>query len=160
MSIFARPHSPPPRAISPSLPPLNPLPLPPARTRNPSLRKTPSRGILKPTPPSSPSAPIFPSSTHTHTLTHRRSIQFAVPYRSPPASPTLASPPPPVPPIPAFALDVPDQTSPPGSSTLPACPTRALKQEQSDGPASPMSPLQFMSTRRGLQPVYGRRTGA
>jgi len=35
---------------------------------------------------------------------HRRSLSFAIPYRSPPPSPTISSPPPPVPPIPAFAL--------------------------------------------------------
>lgn len=38
---------------------------------------------------------------------HRRSLSFAIPYRSPPASPTIALPPPPVPPIPTFVLTSP-----------------------------------------------------
>lgn len=47
----------------------------------------------------------LPTSTSPSPSSKRRSLSFAIPYRSPPASPTLSSPPPPVPPIPAFALD-------------------------------------------------------
>jgi len=36
---------------------------------------------------------------------HRRCISHSTPYRSPPPSPTMASLPPPVPPIPAFVLE-------------------------------------------------------
>ncbi|KAJ4478261.1 hypothetical protein J3R30DRAFT_3480234 [Lentinula aciculospora] len=66
-----------------------------------------SKGILKPSPPPSPSFASVSSRSSTSSskaLAHSRSLQFAVPYRSPPASPTLAPPPPPVPPIPAFVL--------------------------------------------------------
>ncbi|KAJ3789469.1 hypothetical protein GGU10DRAFT_49112 [Lentinula aff. detonsa] len=183
-SIFSRPISPPPRALSPdvaNLPGLNPLPLPPARSKRlserstpnsstsrssprPFLPNTPSRGILKPTPPPSPGSPVsFISSSSTssrgstHTLSHRRSLQFAIPYRSPPASPTLASPPPPVPPIPAFALDSgksrPHQSTPPPP---PPRPTRDPRRDPQDGLArGGMTCTQFMSMQ-GSRPGSGR----
>ncbi|KAJ7684040.1 hypothetical protein B0H17DRAFT_1073366 [Mycena rosella] len=75
--------------------------------QNPPTKSAP-RSVLSapPTPrsfaPSSPSSPGF-------RRTHRRTLSFAVPYRSPPASPTLSSPPPPVPPIPEFVLSPTDK---------------------------------------------------
>lgn len=68
--------------------------------------------------PNSPASSSYSSSSSSSsssrasnpTLNHRRSIQFAIPYRSPPASPTLAAAPPPVPPIPSFVLDGPDNS--------------------------------------------------
>ncbi|KAJ3739503.1 hypothetical protein DFH05DRAFT_1513609 [Lentinula detonsa] len=187
-SIFSRPISPPPRALSPdvaNLPGLNPLPLPPARSKRLSERSTPinstskssprpflpnspSRGILKPTPPPSPGSPVsFISSSSstssrgsTHTLSHRRSLQFAIPYRSPPASPTLASPPPPVPPIPAFALDSgksrPHQSMPPPPPPPPPPrPTRDPRRDPQDGARGGMTCTQFMSIQ-GSRPASGR----
>ncbi|KAJ7929917.1 hypothetical protein B0H13DRAFT_1962474, partial [Mycena leptocephala] len=70
--------------------------------------KSASRSVVSapPTPrsfaPSSPTGSSFRRS-------HRRTLSFAVPYRSPPASPTLSSPPPPVPPIPEFVLSPTDK---------------------------------------------------
>ncbi|KAJ4001762.1 hypothetical protein F5050DRAFT_1721233 [Lentinula boryana] len=190
-SIFSRPISPPPRALSPidGLHPL-PLPLPPARSKRlserstpntsssrssprPLLRNTPSRGILKPTPPPSPGSPVsFSSSSSssssssrgsTHTLNHRRSLQFAIPYRSPPASPTLASPPPPVPPIPAFAFALDSGASRPRHSTPPSPPpppppprpTRDPRREPQDGARGGLTCTQFMSMQ-GSRPGSGR----
>ncbi|KAJ3739504.1 hypothetical protein DFH05DRAFT_1513610 [Lentinula detonsa] len=66
-----------------------------------------SKGILKVSPPPSPSFASVSSYSSTGSgkaISHSRSLQFAVPYRSPPASPTLAGLPPPVPPIPTFVL--------------------------------------------------------
>lgn len=63
-------------------------------------------------PPSTPRSLPLPSPTRTITPSkrgHRRSLSVAIPYRSPPASPTIASPPPPVPPIPEFALNPTDK---------------------------------------------------
>ncbi|KAJ3893969.1 hypothetical protein GG344DRAFT_74459 [Lentinula edodes] len=174
LSIFSRPLSPPPRAVSPDVATLGPLPLPPARSRRMSersgpssrsspprslLRSTPSKGILKPTPPPSPGSPVsFASSSSssssstssrgsTHTLSHRRSIQFAIPYRSPPASPTLAASPPPVPPIPAFALNSGAARPLPGDqlAPLPPRPARSPRRELHDGSRGGMTCSQFMS---------------
>ncbi|KAF8917867.1 hypothetical protein CPB85DRAFT_1283743 [Mucidula mucida] len=122
-----RADSPPPRLPSPDIPyiPLNP---PPRRSAMPArscgdlrhkartaLSKTPSRSSLKPTRQSPPSTsrslppPSPPRSPTFKTVQHRRSLSFAVPYRSPPPSPTIAAAPPPVPPIPAFALNLSDR---------------------------------------------------
>ncbi|KAG6830827.1 hypothetical protein H0H92_014479 [Tricholoma furcatifolium] len=118
MSIFTRPASPPPRQPSPELL-YSPLPL---RSRNRTLsnsqpRPAPKKPILTvrsyndlasraihsppPTPRSLP--PTLTPDYH-----HRRTLSNAIPYRSPPPSPTISSPPPPVPPIPAFVLSPPD----------------------------------------------------
>lgn len=75
--------------------------------------KSKSRGTPLISPPTTPrslptsSPPRSPSLSGK--LGHRRSLSFAIPYRSPPPSPTIASPPPPVPPIPAFALNPTDK---------------------------------------------------
>ncbi|KAJ3828405.1 hypothetical protein F5880DRAFT_927397 [Lentinula raphanica] len=69
--------------------------------------RQPSKGILKPSPPPSPSFVSISSRSSTSSgrpLAHSRSLQFASPYRSPPASPTINGPPPPVPPLPAFVF--------------------------------------------------------
>ncbi|KAJ3716315.1 hypothetical protein DFJ43DRAFT_1160091 [Lentinula guzmanii] len=66
-----------------------------------------SGSILRPSPPPSPSFASVSSYSSTGSgkaISHSRSLQFAVPYRSPPASPTLAGMPPPVPPIPTFVF--------------------------------------------------------
>ncbi|KAJ3710412.1 hypothetical protein C8R42DRAFT_691109 [Lentinula raphanica] len=71
------------------------------------LGRQPSKGILKPSPPPSPSFVSISSRSSTSSgrpLAHSRSLQFASPYRSPPASPTINGPPPPVPPLPAFVF--------------------------------------------------------
>ncbi|KAL1761025.1 hypothetical protein FB107DRAFT_269369 [Schizophyllum commune] len=73
-------------------------------------RKIKSHGTLhEQSPPSLPSSPrSTASSSSSSTSSSRRShrsLSQAVPYRSPPASPNLMASPPPVPPIPAFALD-------------------------------------------------------
>ncbi|KAE9397147.1 hypothetical protein BT96DRAFT_996104 [Gymnopus androsaceus JB14] len=83
-----------------------------------NLTHKPSKGILKPSPPPSPSTfSIYShSSDSSRTLTHHRSLQFALPYRSPPASPVLAGPPPPVPPIPSFVLTDTEKKKPKTSS--------------------------------------------
>ncbi|KAG6911214.1 hypothetical protein DXG01_003081 [Tephrocybe rancida] len=60
------------------------------------------------TPPATPHSLTSPSrSNFSSEHYHRRTLSTANPYRSPPPSPTLASPPPPVPPIPAFVLSPP-----------------------------------------------------
>ncbi|KAF9076789.1 hypothetical protein BDP27DRAFT_1312587 [Rhodocollybia butyracea] len=130
MSIFTRPESPPPRAPSPDYTTsLNPLPIrkksqvslrpstasccSDASKPKPVLRsqllghdlaRRPSKGILKPSPPPSPSMYSTGSSKSLSNSNSGRSLQSALPYRSPPASPTLASAPPPVPPIPEFRV--------------------------------------------------------
>ncbi|KAL1747682.1 hypothetical protein HDZ31DRAFT_31452 [Schizophyllum fasciatum] len=72
-------------------------------------RKIKSHGTLHDasSPPSSPRSTASSSSSSTSVSSRRshRSLSQAVPYRSPPASPNLMASPPPVPPIPAFALD-------------------------------------------------------
>ncbi|KAJ6452365.1 hypothetical protein DFH09DRAFT_1238423 [Mycena vulgaris] len=70
------------------------------RHAEPSTSKRASRAVV--------SEPATPTSA-TFRRTHRRNLSFAVPYRSPPASPTLSSPPPPVPPIPEFVLSPTDK---------------------------------------------------
>ncbi|ESK94497.1 hypothetical protein Moror_8040 [Moniliophthora roreri MCA 2997] len=148
-SIFARPASPPPRIPSPTLESASlPLPLPHRRrphhlqlhhaksfdtlertnsdnVRAKVVRKTASKGILKPSPPPTPqtnSTHSLPTPSYPR-LSPRLTLSCAVPYRSPPASPTLASPPPPVPPIPAFVLTQP-----------------TLKAQDGVLPVSPISP--------------------
>ncbi|KAF8195740.1 hypothetical protein K438DRAFT_1826450 [Mycena galopus ATCC 62051] len=148
MSFFRPASPPPPRSPSPEVV-LKPLP-PPRRTprlslqssderpkterpqrslasmrscgdlRHPATPKSASRSVVSapPTPrtvvPSSPSGSSF-------RRTHKRStLSYAVPYRSPPASPTLSSPPPPVPPIPEFVLSPTDKKA----VLHPATPTR------------------------------------
>ncbi|KAG6903509.1 hypothetical protein C0995_005532 [Termitomyces sp. Mi166 len=59
------------------------------------------------TPPATPRSMHSPSRSHFGHIYHRRTLSNAIPYRSPPPSPTLPSPPPPVPPIPTFALSPP-----------------------------------------------------
>lgn len=70
------------------------------------LTRRPSKGILKPSPPPSPSSVSVcsASTASSRTLHNQRSLQLALPYRSPPASPTFNGPPPPVPPLPSFVL--------------------------------------------------------
>ncbi|KAG6854843.1 hypothetical protein C0991_012033 [Blastosporella zonata] len=133
MSIFTRPASPPPRQPSPELDYI-PLPSPHIRSRVRTISSQdspatppglaaprPRRQILtvrsfndlpyrttRTTPPATPRSLPSPSRTHfTADYHHRRTLSNAIPYRSPPPSPTIASPPPPVPPIPAFALSAP-----------------------------------------------------
>ncbi|KAJ7180240.1 hypothetical protein C8R43DRAFT_972326 [Mycena crocata] len=76
--------------------------------RRPQTPKSASRFIT-----SAPATPrsLAPSSPSDSSFrrTHRRTLSFAVPYRSPPASPTIASAPPPVPPIPEFVLSPTDK---------------------------------------------------
>ncbi|KAJ7179004.1 hypothetical protein C8R46DRAFT_621125 [Mycena filopes] len=131
-----RPQSPPPRSPSPEVI-LAPLPPPvrrrtvtPARPPRLSLQSTDSRPRLdrpqrtlastrshgdlrqSATPGSASrgfiSAPSTPSSS-SFRRANKRLLSDAVPYRSPPASPTLSSPPPPVPPIPEFVLSPTDK---------------------------------------------------
>ncbi|KAF9076790.1 hypothetical protein BDP27DRAFT_701194 [Rhodocollybia butyracea] len=158
-SIFSRPVSPPPRSVSPDVsaftalsPPMRSKKLPErpeSQSHKPhTLRSTPSKSILKPTQPSSSSTPTSVSFRSNHTLTHRRSIQLAIPYRSPPPSPTLASPPPPVPPIPAFVLDCPaPRRTPTQSLPPPPRPTRSPRRELRDVPPAGhgMTCSQFMT---------------
>ncbi|KAL0949419.1 hypothetical protein HGRIS_009480 [Hohenbuehelia grisea] len=75
-------------------------------TRERTLRKPSSLRMLEVSPPSTPRSLPLPSPTRsTHSSTRsRRTLSNAIPYRSPPASPTIASPPPPVPPVPALLL--------------------------------------------------------
>ncbi|TRM67675.1 hypothetical protein BD626DRAFT_534033 [Schizophyllum amplum] len=80
---------------------------------NAQPRKMRSHGTLHEAaePPSLPSSPRSTASSSTSSSSSmssrrsHRSLSHAVPYRSPPASPNVAAAPPPVPPIPAFALD-------------------------------------------------------
>ncbi|KAG5342505.1 hypothetical protein C0989_000633 [Termitomyces sp. Mn162] len=115
MSIFARPPSPPPRQPSPELH-YSPLPSPHARARHRTLSSHTDSAPA--TPPGLPvpkprkailtvrSLNDLPSSSRS-LVPHRRSLSTAIPYRSPPPTPTVVSPPPPVPPIPTFALSPP-----------------------------------------------------
>ncbi|KAJ7368443.1 hypothetical protein DFH08DRAFT_831415 [Mycena albidolilacea] len=139
MSIFPRADSPPPRSPSPDvvLAPLPPpvrrrISNRPARLslqssderpkmersqrslasmrscgdlRHPTTPKSASRFIVSAPPTPAPSSP----SGSSFRRTHKRTLPFASPYRSPPASPLLSSPPPPVPPIPEFVLSPTDK---------------------------------------------------
>jgi len=70
------------------------------------------RGTLNVSPPTTPRSLPLPSPTDGSSnfrRGHRRTLSFAIPYRSPPPSPTIASRPPPVPPIPAFVLSPTDK---------------------------------------------------
>ncbi|KAJ7638973.1 hypothetical protein FB45DRAFT_417608 [Roridomyces roridus] len=127
MSFMSRRSaSPPPRSPSPDVvlqslpPPRRPVRRPghlsleggsaPPRIQRPLLSmrsctelrvKSPSRSSRSVvSAPPTPSASSGPGSRRTH----KRTLSFAIPYRSPPASPTLSTPPPPVPPIPDFVL--------------------------------------------------------
>ncbi|KAG7096813.1 hypothetical protein E1B28_004221 [Marasmius oreades] len=97
MSLFVRPPSPPPRVATPPLQ-YPSLPLPPRTTRK-SKSCVDIRVHNHQPPPSSPR-----SQRSKHHGPRSPSLTSAVPYRSPPATPALATPPPPVPPIPAFLL--------------------------------------------------------
>ncbi|KAJ7682657.1 hypothetical protein DFH06DRAFT_1161763 [Mycena polygramma] len=153
MSFFARPDSPPPRSPSPevvlaSLPPprrrqsrpthlslqsTDQRPKPTSQRklatmrscgdlRHPQTPKSAARSAFSvpPTPRSlAPSSPSGSSFRRGHT----RTLSFAVPYRSPPASPTISSPPPPVPRIPEFVLS-PTDKKPVLHSPAAAAPTR------------------------------------
>ncbi|KAJ7044480.1 hypothetical protein C8F04DRAFT_587834 [Mycena alexandri] len=94
--------------------------------------------------PSSPSGSSFRRA-------HRRTLSSASPYRSPPASPTLSSPPPPVPPIPAFVLSPTDKKP---VIRAPA-PTRILLPEWEHFPIAP----DLASPRKPRTPTSARRTG-
>lgn len=67
-----------------------------------------TRSTLTASPPTTPrSLPIPSSSRASEERPHRRCLSSAIPYRSPPPSPTISLAPPPVPPIPAFVLTPP-----------------------------------------------------
>ncbi|KAF9464430.1 hypothetical protein BDZ94DRAFT_1256418 [Collybia nuda] len=64
-----------------------------------------ARSALTASPPTTPrSLPVPSSSRASDERPHRRCLSSAIPYRSPPPSPTISLAPPPVPPIPAFVL--------------------------------------------------------
>ncbi|KAJ6539481.1 hypothetical protein B0H19DRAFT_1269790 [Mycena capillaripes] len=110
MSFFARPDSPPPRSPSPDAV-LAPLPPPFAGASRPAQPVSASRALTSTS--SDPEERVEPRtllpSGSSFRRAHRRTLSFAVPYRSPPASPTISSPPPPVPPIPEFVLSPTDK---------------------------------------------------
>ncbi|KAG5648950.1 hypothetical protein DXG03_000299 [Asterophora parasitica] len=96
-------------------------PIPSARSydhlhgaQEPRIRNTRSRSTLTASPPATPrSLPLpSPSRSQFSESPHRRTLSNAIPYLSPPPSPTLAAPPPPVPPIPAFVLNSPAHYKP------------------------------------------------
>lgn len=70
-------------------------------------KKQRSRGDVS--PPSTPRSLPLPTPPRTPSIRgHRRSLSFAIPYRSPPPSPTISAPPP-VPPIPVSKLSPTDK---------------------------------------------------
>ncbi|KAJ7590754.1 hypothetical protein C8J56DRAFT_933802 [Mycena floridula] len=71
-------------------------------------RRAPRFNQCLASPPSTPRSLQLQTSPKSRQA-HRRSLSFAIPYRSPPPSPTISQPPPPVPPIPAFALSSTDK---------------------------------------------------
>jgi hypothetical protein len=79
----------------------------PAQLLGHDLTRSPSKGILKHSPPPSSGSSIVSrhssSTASSRTLSHHRSLPSALPCRSPSASPTLAIPPP-LPPLPSFVL--------------------------------------------------------
>ncbi|KAF8076522.1 hypothetical protein FPV67DRAFT_1664784 [Lyophyllum atratum] len=78
-----------------------------SRTRNARTRSN-----LTASPPNTPRSLPLPSPSRSHFSDippYRRTLSNAIPYLSPPPSPTIAAPPPPVPPIPAFVLSPPAQ---------------------------------------------------
>ncbi|KAF5388419.1 hypothetical protein D9615_000519 [Tricholomella constricta] len=80
------------------------------RAQEHTLRNTRTRSTLTASPPATPRSLPSPSrSQFNESPSHRRTLSNAIPYRSPPPSPTIAVPPPPVPPIPAFVLSPPAQ---------------------------------------------------
>ncbi|KAG5651965.1 hypothetical protein H0H81_006780 [Sphagnurus paluster] len=102
-------------------------------SREPRFRSTRARSTLTISPPSTPRSlpPPSPSrSQFNDSPSYRRTLSQAIPYRSPPPSPTIAAPPPPVPPIPSFVLSPPAQIK----STLPK-PNRPLP--------SPITPIRI-----------------
>ncbi|KAK7060519.1 hypothetical protein VNI00_001285 [Paramarasmius palmivorus] len=107
-------------------------------TRDPTVRKTVSKGILKPSPaPRSNSSPLPSPLPPLSPRGSRVPLSSAIPYKSPPPSPTVTSPPP-VPPLPAFAIE---QASSPRTIHFPLSPTRT--------PSSPLpSPLPSPTPRK------------
>ncbi|GLB33933.1 hypothetical protein LshimejAT787_0108170 [Lyophyllum shimeji] len=80
------------------------------RSRNTRVRSHPTAS-----PPTTPRSLPLPSpsrSQFSDIPLPRRTLSNAIPYRSPPPSPTIEAPPPPVPPIPAFVLSPPAQVKP------------------------------------------------
>ncbi|KAJ7276534.1 hypothetical protein B0H12DRAFT_1085822 [Mycena haematopus] len=176
--------SPPPRAPSPELV-LSPLPVPrrkpnrptrlslqdsddrpkPQRSlasmrscgdlRHPATPKSASRAVVS--APATPRA-LVPSSPSGSSFrrTHRRTLSFAVPYRSPPPSPILSSPPPPVPPIPEFVLSPTDKKP----VLHPAAPTRVNHIYLPEWEQFTVVPdLALPRKKRASMSPSGRRTG-
>ncbi|TFL05949.1 hypothetical protein BDV98DRAFT_560909 [Pterulicium gracile] len=156
MSSYRAPFIPstPPRTPSPELV-HNPLAPPTRRARPPSSIYLPQPNMhspsdrpipsprksilvkrscrsLKPGSPNLHSAVLPASPTSLRAISRKsssRSLSLAQTYRSPPPSPTIVSPPPPVPPIPSFMLDSACSTSKP----------EVLRPYASDDAISPIS---------------------
>ncbi|KAJ7781100.1 hypothetical protein B0H16DRAFT_1497079 [Mycena metata] len=180
MPPSCRPPSPPPRSCSPEtvLAPLPPPVRRRVQSARPprlnlqstdkpqrSLASTRSYGDLRqsatPTSarsravvsaPATPRNFIIPSSPSGSSFrrAHKRTLSSASPYRSPPASPILSSPPPPVPPIPEFVLAATDKKS----VIYAPAPTRILLPEWEHFPIAP----DLASPRKPRTPTSARRT--
>lgn len=172
--MHSRPVSPPPPCPSPELQP-SPLPSPPvlkARLLAKQLSTTHERinekakatlwldgdefGSDKPVQPAAPS-PVRKRVARRQSSLHIRTC-------SPPPSPTLCSPPPPVPPIPAFALSSTDKKSElPTPPPLPTWPAKIIPEYSLEGAerammrrkrgASAVTCSQFMVMHNGGIPV-------
>ena len=177
MSSYSRPISPPPPCPSPELHP-SPLPSPPVlRVRNRHKPKAISPPVLlskqfnttrsceridenaKATlwldgdefgsdRPVEQKSPVAPSPIRKRVT--RRQSSLHIRTHSPPPSPTLRSPPPPVPPIPAFALNSTDKkpvlhTPPP----LPTWPAKIIPDYSLEGAERAM-----MRRKRGMSAPY------
>ncbi|KAJ7498779.1 hypothetical protein FB451DRAFT_1202995 [Mycena latifolia] len=122
--------------------------------RHPPTPRSASRNVVSAPPTPRTFAPSSPSDSGFK-RTHRRTLSFAVPYRSPPASPTISSPPPPVPPIPEFVLSPTDKK--PVLHSPATAPTRVTHIYLPEWEQFTVSP--DVAPRKQRISMSGRRTG-
>jgi hypothetical protein len=149
-------------SYSPSLPPgLNPVPRAPkpltsmrscdhingrSRTGEEYERRR-TRSTLTASPPTTPRSLTAPSTSRaSDERPHRRCLSSAIPYLSPPPSPTISLAPPPVPPIPAFVLTPPaaDVKSPRRPQPMSITPIRLSELDN----LPPLSPSTCLSQKQ------------
>ncbi|KAF7301797.1 hypothetical protein MIND_00745400 [Mycena indigotica] len=120
--------------------------------RQPPTPRSSIRSVVS--APPTPREPASPTDSEaSFRRTHKRTLSFAIPYRSPPPSPAISSPIPPVPAIPDFVLSPTDK-----KPVLHPLPTRANEvylPEWEQFPVTPRKPrlsggASIMSARRAV----------